>query len=67
VSDYYCSNAFYIFQIPSASDGGSLPLFHGDSVSLQLKASSSDGKSSTADFFFNDDIEDKTRKLQLMV
>lgn len=50
----------------AAADAGSLSLFHGDSVSLQLKAPSG-GRSSTTDFFFNDDIEEKTKKLQLVV
>ena len=58
-------------QVPVAAaadddDAGSLSLFHGDSVSLQLKAPAG-GKSSTTDFFFNDDIEEKTKKLQLVV
>ena len=34
---------------------------------LHLKPSASSGKSSTTDFFFNDDIEEMTKKLQLMV
>jgi len=66
--DCYVQNAScYIFQIPKTADVDSLPLLHGDSVSLHLKASSTVGKSSTSDFFFNDDIEEKTKKLQLMV
>jgi len=57
----------YVFQLPKTSDDSSLSLFHGDSVSLHLRASSAVGKSSTTDFFFNDDIEEKTKMLQLVV
>ena len=56
-----------IMQIPQTADAGSLPLFHGDSVPLCLKASPAGGRSSTRDLFFNDDVEDETRKLQLTV
>jgi len=42
-------------------------LFHGDSVPFHFKASPTDGKSTTRDFFFNDDFEEKTKKLELMV
>ena len=60
-----------MLQVPEAAadaaDAGSVSLFHGDSVSLQLKTLSAVGKSSTADFMFNDNIEEKTEKLQLVV
>jgi len=56
-----------ICQIPESADADALPLFDGDSLPLRLKASAADGKSSTTDYFFNDNFEDKTKKLQLVV
>lgn len=60
-------NICYAFQIETDGDAGLLSLLHGDTASLHLRASSTAGKSSTADFFFNDDIEEKMKKLQLVV
>jgi len=53
--------------MPESADADSLPLFHGDSLPLHLKASATGGKSSVTDYFFNDNVEDKTKKLQLVV
>ena len=56
-----------ILQIPETADACSLPLLHGDSVPLHFKTHPTGDKSLTADFFFNDDFEEKTKMLQLMV
>ena len=61
------THACFVCQIPANADAGSLPIFSGDSVPLQFKASTDDGKSSTRDLFFNDSFEEKTKKLQLLV